>query len=573
VSSDPRSISDRLADEYATGKADLDRPAQLPGIPAPEPELKSLARSVRAIKQVLDALTGAGGSVLDKVMTTRELLKQGALGYSPSTGLTGGSGNTTIISGGGSSGGGSGYTDPRPVLSTPPTPTALDARGAFKTVVLDWGLSNYRNHAYVEVFRNTVDVRGSATLIAQTTANIFVDADVTVGSTYYYWVRAVNIEGAVGSDNAFAGTSAGLLRVGNTDLGPLVVEASNIANTTITSLQLGPNSVIAGKISTNAIVAGDGAIANLAITNGLIGNLAVDDGKIANLSAAKITFGTMSGDRIAANTLDANRIATGTLSAAQVTFGTMSGARIATNTLDASAITTGTLSANQITVGTMSGDRIVAGTITGSTLTGGVVQTSASGGKQVVISAATNEAQFFGNGGAGVGMVGSIGLNTFGGDVVVGNFGQYASGFNATGVLAQSFAGTALKAKSFGLYGVDAESSSNVYAGVSARNAGSGPGLNATSVTGYGIEVFGNSTKPHILLGSGVTSNPSSFPAGSLANVNNVLKYSNGTGYKNVVTITSAASVLGAVTDNSDPNLATLLNQIRAALISAGICA
>ena len=72
--SDTPSLSDRLGDEFTSGKADLSSPARLSAIPSPGDDLPSVARSVRALKQVVDVLTGASGSVLDKAPTVREML-------------------------------------------------------------------------------------------------------------------------------------------------------------------------------------------------------------------------------------------------------------------------------------------------------------------------------------------------------------------------------------------------------------------------------------------------------------------------------------------------------------------
>lgn len=230
-------ISDRLAKESASGALDTERQPTAAAIPTPVEDLSSLLRSVKAIKQILDEREGRSGSVLDKGMTLRDLLNEGVvtlqIGQRRLVGRVGGSvvvgspGGADVTVGGGA--GGAGYVDPRPILEIPPAPTALTASGAFKNVILEWRLLDYRNHAYVEIWRNTTDNLGTAVQIGLSTANVYADASVTVGATYYYWVRAVNIENAIGPYNAVGGTVAGLLLIGNTDLGPLVVEAENIA--------------------------------------------------------------------------------------------------------------------------------------------------------------------------------------------------------------------------------------------------------------------------------------------------------------------------------------------------------
>jgi hypothetical protein len=77
-----------------------------------------------------------------------------------------------------------------------------------RVIVLTWDLTPYRNHAYVEVWRNTVNNLATAALFDTPFDNIFSDPTGSAGVTYYYWVRAVNLENTPGAFNAVAGTSA-----------------------------------------------------------------------------------------------------------------------------------------------------------------------------------------------------------------------------------------------------------------------------------------------------------------------------------------------------------------------------
>ena len=241
--------------------------------------------------------------------------------------------------GGGSGGPASGYVDPRPIRSTPPAPTGLTATGAFKTVILSWNLENYINHAYVEVYRSDVNNRASSTLVGTTTANVFNDPNVTVGETYYYWIRAVNIETASGPFNSadLAGTSASLLKIGNVDLGSLVVEAANLANGAIDATKLAANAInsytqFASGLEPIVVVSAlpnpagyTGAKIVLLTTDGKIYKYSggawvpavaaadlsgtISDSQIGGLNANKLT-GTLDVARIAANALDSTKFAT-----------------------------------------------------------------------------------------------------------------------------------------------------------------------------------------------------------------------------------------------------------------------
>jgi hypothetical protein len=106
--SDAPTISDRLAREFAEGLADLERAGTIAAIPTPSEDAPSISRSVRAIKQAIDQLAGSSGSVLDKALTIRDLLRINALAYSPSVGLYAAAPTYVSVGGGGSGGPGGG---------------------------------------------------------------------------------------------------------------------------------------------------------------------------------------------------------------------------------------------------------------------------------------------------------------------------------------------------------------------------------------------------------------------------------------------------------------------------------
>lgn len=246
-------ISDRLADEAKMGALDLANLPKLPSIPsAASDDVGALRRTITAMKMLLDVREGRAGSAMDKHLTLRDLLDAGLTSVSALGRVSGGTGttiNNTVT--GGTGGSGAGYQDMRPVLGTPPTLTGLAAQGAFKNIVLTWVMPPYANHAYVEVWRNSVDVLGTAAVVGTTVDNLYVDASGSLGSSYFYWVRAYNIEGTAGAFNAVSGAPAGLLKIGSTDLGPLVVLAGNLADGSVTAAK-----VLAGQIDTTKFASG-----------------------------------------------------------------------------------------------------------------------------------------------------------------------------------------------------------------------------------------------------------------------------------------------------------------------------
>ena len=220
-------ISRALAEEKKAGTLNLEAGVTLPAVPTPREDIAALRKTVAAMKQILDAREGVSASVLDKNITLRDLMNEGALSINVG-------GQRYVGNEAASLSLGSGYIDPRPILTIPPTITDLVAAGAFKNVILRWTMLDYANHAYVEVWRHTSDAIGAATLNGVSTANVYTDASGTVGVTYYYWVRAVAVGGALGAFNAVAGTPATLEALVSADLLDGAVTAAKIGIDAVT---------------------------------------------------------------------------------------------------------------------------------------------------------------------------------------------------------------------------------------------------------------------------------------------------------------------------------------------------
>lgn len=175
-----------------------------------------------SLKQNLDVLQGQRGDKLDRAVTFRDLLDSGIVVLA--SGVTNFDGNSTSVT----------LTNAVPNLDIPPAPTSLAANGAFQNIILSWDLQLYGGHSHVEVWRHTSDSISSATLAAQVSGFTGTYADpVGSGSTFYYWVRAVNQNDIVGPYNASAGT------IGQT--APDVTHLLNTLSTAITESELAQN--------------------------------------------------------------------------------------------------------------------------------------------------------------------------------------------------------------------------------------------------------------------------------------------------------------------------------------------
>lgn len=211
---------------------------------------KATLLALRPIKQILETLLGQIGDGNDAVLTRRTLggLVQDALD----------TGTVTIPPG-------VGY-DPAADTTPPPTPTGLLAKGAIKTIILRWDDvgGGYYNHAYAEVWRNTVNsFDGNQQQVGTAEGSVWIDETASQGVTYYYWIRFVSQAGIIGVFNG--GTNQGAVgTLGQAGQGDLAV---------------------------NSIVAGDGVIGLLAVDTALIADAAINTFKLGNGSVtnAKIS--------------------------------------------------------------------------------------------------------------------------------------------------------------------------------------------------------------------------------------------------------------------------------------------
>ena len=79
--------------------------------------------------------------------------------------------------------------------TAPATVTGVSATGGIQYVVLEWTSNSETDIASYNIYRNTINNSGTASLIANIRTNYFVDGDKTGGTEYFYWVKAINTSG------------------------------------------------------------------------------------------------------------------------------------------------------------------------------------------------------------------------------------------------------------------------------------------------------------------------------------------------------------------------------------------
>lgn len=140
----------------------------------------------------------------------------------------------------------------------------------FKNFILDWTIPTYPNHSHTEIWRNGSNDLATAKQLGETGGGVYSDNVGGTGTTMYYWVRHVGLNGKRGQ---FTATSASPATYGTTGK---ITGSSEITSATIT----------------NAL------IENLAVDTAKIANLAVTDAKVSDLNVNKLTTGTITSKTI-----------------------------------------------------------------------------------------------------------------------------------------------------------------------------------------------------------------------------------------------------------------------------------
>lgn len=79
--------------------------------------------------------------------------------------------------------------------TAPNVPSSIVATGDYKQIVITWINPTVSDFDYVEVYRNTVNNSGTATLAGVLRGSRFVDAPLGINVTRYYWLKSVDRTG------------------------------------------------------------------------------------------------------------------------------------------------------------------------------------------------------------------------------------------------------------------------------------------------------------------------------------------------------------------------------------------
>jgi len=114
--------------------------------------------------------------------------------------------------------------------TTPPaTPTGLTASAGVRKIILTWNPNSEIDLKEYLVYRNTVNNSGTATLIARVRTTRF-EIDSEIGTTYYFWIKAVDYSGNTSGFSSVASAAAVAENITNvTDSVPSIPTISVVA--------------------------------------------------------------------------------------------------------------------------------------------------------------------------------------------------------------------------------------------------------------------------------------------------------------------------------------------------------
>jgi hypothetical protein len=342
----------------------LDIPQLAPGV-VPAGAQQPLER----VQQEVRRLMGFTGDPLDMAVTFRDLQAAGMLtlgaNVRPGSGQTPG----VIVGGGSSTPGPPGPIGPVgpagttyvPDLTPPPNLTGLTATATFHHVIVEWAVASYsqghgpgtvRIYAALRAPAAANAVFGDAVLVYEAPHPLTIAAIPSVLNTrWHIWATFVTVDGVespapTGGTNGFIVTTG---KVGNADLGALIVEAGNLATGAVTASKLAAASVgltaFAAGIEPVSLVS---AVPGSFVTNTVFNT---SDGKLYrwNGSAYVATFpaGDLTG-QIGTTQIAPNAITTPLLSANAVTAAILAADSVIAGKVAAGAINTRELAAQAV---------------------------------------------------------------------------------------------------------------------------------------------------------------------------------------------------------------------------------
>lgn len=313
-----------------------------------------------------------------------------------------------------------------PDLTPPPTPTFSGslATAGFANIFVQWdaavytqGHGNLQTNIYGAKYPGTgpLPTFSNAVLVgvAPQPDTIFV-LPTELGTQWHIWIKFQSRDGveSVTPAGGANGSQATTGKIDNTDLGPLIVEAGNLANGAVTASKLAAAAVDFTKFAAGIEPVGVvGTLPNpigytgprtvVLTTDGKLYRLVsgvwtaavpaadvtgqLTDAQIASIAAAKltgqitstqITDGAISTPKLAAGAVTAAQIAADTITAAQIAAGAITAAELAAGSVTTSKLNAGAVTANELAANSVTTAKIAAGAVNADQIAAGAIRTS-----------------------------------------------------------------------------------------------------------------------------------------------------------------------------------------------------
>lgn len=179
-------------------------------------------KAIDALTRIAETLTGATGDKLEKALTLRDLEALDLVTIQKGLNKQGGQ-FTNIIKVG----------DTVTEADLPAKPVNFGAVGTYSNILLSWDTPTYKGHSTTEIYRSDTDVLGASVFIGSTISSLYGDP-VGTNSSYYYWIRHVNINGDKGPYNDTSGVFAETAP----DIDYLLEQLANQINTSHLAVEL-----------------------------------------------------------------------------------------------------------------------------------------------------------------------------------------------------------------------------------------------------------------------------------------------------------------------------------------------
>lgn len=332
------------------------------------------------VTEELRVLMGRGGN--GRALTAKDLIDSGIAKPGAGGGLVPG------VPGGG---------DTEPDLTPPPVPTGFAVTAGLTTVFVEHDAPGYtqgHGHDRTVVYGvlqtgSTAPTFDQAVVLFQFQGTIGA-YPAALGTRYRLWIKWQSQDGvqSVSPAGGINGLDVQTGKIGNNDLGPLIVEAGNLANGSVSASKLAAQAVDATKFA-NGIepvsVSTAATLPTVKSTSTIVwqGKLYRWDGTTytaavpttditGQINAAQLADNAVTVAKIAAGAVDAGKIAAGAVGETHIANLAITAAKVADNAVTVSKIADGAVQAGKIAASAVTADKIAAQAVDATKFASGI---------------------------------------------------------------------------------------------------------------------------------------------------------------------------------------------------------